>query len=204
MTPTAAPLATARLARARVVLEAEPILIFRNFKMRFKTVGLILATFLVMSLAGALRARIAAAIYPSTSRSHLRSQSLHQAHRALSQDSRVRNVPRHRRHARHQDRNVQTLQRQRLRARKKQLVFWHHLDGTAMPRMPRTGKVPAEKCTTCRGEGVYRKQEEIDIAVPAGIEGGEMVRLERPRRSGCRRPRRRLICKNPCAERCAL
>ncbi|MGC9602567.1 MAG: molecular chaperone DnaJ [Minisyncoccia bacterium] len=40
-----------------------------------------------------------------------------------------------------------------------------------------TGKVPAEKCPTCRGEGVYRKQEEIDIAVPAGIEGGEMIRL---------------------------
>lgn len=40
-----------------------------------------------------------------------------------------------------------------------------------------TGKVPKEKCSTCRGEGVYRKQEEVDIAVPAGIEGGEMVRL---------------------------
>jgi molecular chaperone DnaJ len=40
-----------------------------------------------------------------------------------------------------------------------------------------TGKVPKEKCSTCRGEGVYRKQEEIDIAVPAGIEGGEMIRL---------------------------
>jgi molecular chaperone DnaJ len=40
-----------------------------------------------------------------------------------------------------------------------------------------TGKVPEEKCRTCRGEGVYKKQEEIDIAVPAGIEGGEMIRL---------------------------
>ena len=40
-----------------------------------------------------------------------------------------------------------------------------------------TGKVPKEKCRTCRGEGVYRKQEEIEIAVPAGIEGGEMIRL---------------------------
>lgn len=40
-----------------------------------------------------------------------------------------------------------------------------------------TGKVPEEKCHTCRGEGVYRKQEEIDIAVPAGIEGGEMIRM---------------------------
>lgn len=39
------------------------------------------------------------------------------------------------------------------------------------------GKVPKEKCHTCRGEGVYKKQEEIDIAVPAGIEGGEMIRL---------------------------
>ncbi|HVY72956.1 MAG TPA: molecular chaperone DnaJ [Candidatus Paceibacterota bacterium] len=40
-----------------------------------------------------------------------------------------------------------------------------------------TGKIPKEKCHTCRGEGVYRKQEEIEIAVPAGIEGGEMIRL---------------------------
>ncbi|HVZ76068.1 MAG TPA: molecular chaperone DnaJ [Candidatus Paceibacterota bacterium] len=40
-----------------------------------------------------------------------------------------------------------------------------------------TGKVPKEKCHTCRGEGVYKRQEEIDIAIPAGIEGGEMVRL---------------------------
>jgi len=39
------------------------------------------------------------------------------------------------------------------------------------------GKVPKEKCDTCRGEGVYKKQEEIDITVPAGIEGNEMIRL---------------------------
>ena len=39
------------------------------------------------------------------------------------------------------------------------------------------GKIPKEKCTTCRGEGVYKKQEEIEISVPAGIEGGEMIRL---------------------------
>lgn len=40
-----------------------------------------------------------------------------------------------------------------------------------------TGKVPKQKCHTCRGEGVYKKQEEIDIVVPPGIEGGEMIRL---------------------------
>lgn len=39
------------------------------------------------------------------------------------------------------------------------------------------GKLPKEKCATCRGEGVYRKQEEVEIVVPAGIEGGEMIRL---------------------------
>lgn len=40
-----------------------------------------------------------------------------------------------------------------------------------------TGKIPKEKCHTCRGEGVYRKQEEVEIMVPSGIEGGEMIRL---------------------------
>ncbi len=40
-----------------------------------------------------------------------------------------------------------------------------------------TGKMPKEKCVTCRGEGIYKKQEEIEITVPAGIDGGEMIRL---------------------------
>ncbi len=40
-----------------------------------------------------------------------------------------------------------------------------------------TGEIPKEKCATCGGEGVYRRQEEISIAVPAGIESGEMIRL---------------------------
>ncbi len=39
------------------------------------------------------------------------------------------------------------------------------------------GKVPEEKCTTCKGAGVARREEEITIKVPAGIENGEMVRL---------------------------
>ncbi|MGH7141306.1 MAG: molecular chaperone DnaJ [Minisyncoccia bacterium] len=39
------------------------------------------------------------------------------------------------------------------------------------------GKVAKEKCAHCRGEGVLRKQEEIAITVPPGIEGGEMIRL---------------------------
>jgi molecular chaperone DnaJ len=40
-----------------------------------------------------------------------------------------------------------------------------------------TGKIPKEKCPECRGEGVTRKQEEVEIVIPAGIENGEMIRL---------------------------
>ena len=40
-----------------------------------------------------------------------------------------------------------------------------------------TGEVPKEKCGTCAGQGVVRRQEEIPIVVPPGIESGEMVRL---------------------------
>lgn len=39
------------------------------------------------------------------------------------------------------------------------------------------GKVPDEKCTTCKGHGVMRKEEQITIRIPAGIQNGETVRL---------------------------
>lgn len=40
-----------------------------------------------------------------------------------------------------------------------------------------TGKIPEEKCSACRGAGVTRKEEEITIKVPPGIEDGEVIRL---------------------------
>jgi molecular chaperone DnaJ len=40
-----------------------------------------------------------------------------------------------------------------------------------------TGKVPKEKCKTCKGAGVYKKQSEITVKIPAGINPGEMIRL---------------------------
>jgi molecular chaperone DnaJ len=39
------------------------------------------------------------------------------------------------------------------------------------------GKIPSEKCTECRGNGVLNKQQEIEIKVPAGINSGEMIRM---------------------------
>ncbi|HUY62171.1 MAG TPA: molecular chaperone DnaJ [Candidatus Paceibacterota bacterium] len=40
-----------------------------------------------------------------------------------------------------------------------------------------TGKIPKEKCAACKGHGVLRKEEDIQITIPAGIENGEMIRL---------------------------
>lgn len=40
-----------------------------------------------------------------------------------------------------------------------------------------TGKISKEKCLECKGHGVKRKEEEITIHVPAGIDNGEMIRL---------------------------
>ncbi|MDO8619971.1 MAG: molecular chaperone DnaJ [bacterium] len=39
------------------------------------------------------------------------------------------------------------------------------------------GQVPSEKCAHCHGAGVTRKQEEISVKAPAGIEDGEVIRL---------------------------
>ena len=39
------------------------------------------------------------------------------------------------------------------------------------------GEVPKEACETCRGKGVMRREEEVDISIPAGIRDGEMIRM---------------------------
>jgi molecular chaperone DnaJ len=40
-----------------------------------------------------------------------------------------------------------------------------------------SGKVPKEKCTNCRGAGVARSEEEISIQIPAGVQNGEVMRM---------------------------
>lgn len=39
------------------------------------------------------------------------------------------------------------------------------------------GSIPKEACPICHGHGVLRREEEIEIAIPSGIESGEMIRL---------------------------
>jgi len=46
------------------------------------------------------------------------------------------------------------------------------------PTCQGSGKIPKEKCATCHGAGVTNKQEEISLHIPAGIENGEMVRMQ--------------------------
>lgn len=40
-----------------------------------------------------------------------------------------------------------------------------------------TGKIPKERCGVCAGAGVTRRQEEIEIKVPTGIQNGEVIRM---------------------------
>ena len=40
-----------------------------------------------------------------------------------------------------------------------------------------SGTVPSEMCSTCKGAGVKKKEEEIEVRIPAGIESGEMIRM---------------------------
>ncbi len=39
------------------------------------------------------------------------------------------------------------------------------------------GEIPKELCEKCKGKGVSRREEEISIAIPAGIRDGEMIRM---------------------------
>ncbi len=39
------------------------------------------------------------------------------------------------------------------------------------------GETPEKRCQTCHGNGVRKKDEEIKISVPAGIQDGEMIRM---------------------------
>lgn len=40
-----------------------------------------------------------------------------------------------------------------------------------------TGREPEEKCHICHGSGIHKKNQELKVKIPAGIENGEMIRL---------------------------
>lgn len=45
------------------------------------------------------------------------------------------------------------------------------------PECDGTGTIPKEACKDCGGRGVLRKEEELKITIPIGIDGGEMMRM---------------------------
>ena len=47
----------------------------------------------------------------------------------------------------------------------------------ACPKCAGRGTVPEKACHKCHGEGVTKREEEIVISVPAGVEDGEMIRM---------------------------
>lgn len=47
----------------------------------------------------------------------------------------------------------------------------------ACPACEGAGKVPKEKCKNCTGHGILRKEEEINLDIPKGIDNGEMIRM---------------------------
>ncbi len=45
------------------------------------------------------------------------------------------------------------------------------------PKCRGRGEIVKNPCKTCKGQGILRKEEEVEIAVPAGINNGEMLRI---------------------------
>lgn len=39
------------------------------------------------------------------------------------------------------------------------------------------GKIPNEKCSVCHGSGIHKKDEEVEVNIPAGINNNEMLRV---------------------------
>jgi len=56
-------------------------------------------------------------------------------------------------------------------------VFGNIQQATTCPTCKGTGKVPEKECTVCKGKGTERKNQEITLKVPAGIDDGATIRL---------------------------
>ena len=151
------------------------------------------------------RASGAAAISQSTLRSHLKSRSSAPSARCFWPRPRVCDTCQGS-GATHGDRDgdLHALQRRRQSARDHQLLLRHHHDG---PDRAATAAAPAKSRKKSASPAAARvstkSRTEIEIAVPAGIEGGEMIRLSgagEAARAAIGRP----LCQSACHARPAL
>ena len=59
----------------------------------------------------------------------------------------------------------------------RQTAFGTFAQTTACPKCGGTGKIVKDPCSTCRGKGMVRKNEKIEVSIPGGIDNGQSVRL---------------------------
>ncbi len=60
-----------------------------------------------------------------------------------------------------------------------QSIFGRTRTQTTCPQCGGEGKEITKKCNTCNGEGIETHNKEIEITIPAGIDNGQQIRLER-------------------------
>lgn len=56
-------------------------------------------------------------------------------------------------------------------------IFGNIQQATICPTCQGTGKVPEKACTVCRGKGTQKKDQDITLKIPAGIDDGATIRL---------------------------
>ncbi|MGB4759377.1 MAG: molecular chaperone DnaJ [Candidatus Saccharimonadales bacterium] len=56
-------------------------------------------------------------------------------------------------------------------------MFGNIQQATVCPTCKGTGKVPEKVCTACKGKGTQRRNQKIELKIPAGIDDGATIRL---------------------------
>jgi molecular chaperone DnaJ len=56
-------------------------------------------------------------------------------------------------------------------------IFGNIQQAALCPTCRGTGKIPEKPCSVCRGKGTERRQQSIDLKIPAGIDDGATIRL---------------------------
>lgn len=56
-------------------------------------------------------------------------------------------------------------------------VFGNIQQASVCPKCSGRGKVPEKICTVCNGKGTERKNQEISLKIPAGVDDGAVIRL---------------------------
>ena len=56
-------------------------------------------------------------------------------------------------------------------------IFGNIQQATTCPTCKGSGKIPEKPCSVCKGKGTQRKNQEVQLKVPAGIDDGAVIRL---------------------------